>query len=159
MEPNSDQWPGLNRADFLKNSSIAFALSACPLLIQCANMEEGAEADPGVSFTSTDEGISVSSGTLNIDLTSSAGQTLQSNGAIVITDQSLLVTHQSGSYKGFSNSCTHQGGAVNPVGTGLMCSLHSGVFDYDGVAISGPPSVGLASKTISISGNTLSVTL
>ena len=113
MKKRSNQTE-LNRADFIKSSSIALALATCPLLIQCANTGEGAEADSQSIFTSSSEGITVSSGTLTLDLNSSTGQTLQSGGAILVSDQSLLITHQSASYKAFSNSCTHQGAAVNP---------------------------------------------
>lgn len=156
---NETQINEFNRADFLKSSSLALALAACPLLLHCANTDEGATADPSVTFTSSDDGLTVSSGNLSLDLTSSAGQTLQSSGSILISDQNLLITHQSSSYKAFSNSCTHQGAAVNPSGTQLICSLHSGTFNLNGAAIIGPPTVGLTEKTANVSGDTLTVTL
>ena len=158
MEKNAEHIE-INRANFIKSGSLALAYAACPLLLQCANMGDGAEADPGATVTSSDEGITVSSGTLTLDLNSSTGQTLQSGGAILVSDQSLLITHQSASYKAFSNSCTHQGAAVNPSGGQLKCSLHAGIFNLNGAAVSGPPSLNLTEKTVSVSGTTLTVTL
>lgn len=149
----------INRANFIKGGTLALAFAACPLLLQCANMGDGAEADAGVTFTSNDEGFSLTSGSLSLDINSTAGQTLQSGGAILVSDQSLLITHQSASYKAFSNSCTHQGAAVNPSGGQLKCSLHAGVFNLSGEDVSGPPSSSLSEKMVSVSGTTLTVTL
>jgi Rieske Fe-S protein len=61
-------------------------------------------------------------------------------GLILSQDLVVLVREPSGTVKGFSATCTHQGCTVSAVQNGLiMCPCHGSVFSADtGAVVSGP---------------------
>jgi Rieske Fe-S protein len=81
-------------------------------------------------------------------------------GGKILSAQSVVVTQPTaGTYKAFSAVCTHQGCLVSSVANStISCACHNSQFSAaDGSVITGPASRALAAKTVSVSGDTLTV--
>jgi Rieske Fe-S protein len=73
---------------------------------------------------------------------------------------SVVVTQPvAGSFKAFSSTCTHQGCTVAGVESGvIVCPCHGSTFSAtDGSVRNGPATFPLPAKTVTVSGNTLTV--
>jgi nitrite reductase/ring-hydroxylating ferredoxin subunit len=73
----------------------------------------------------------------------------------------IIVTQPTaGSYKAFTNVCTHQGAKIDKVENGAMiCPLHQSHFSIaDGSVEQGPATQPLPQKSIKVSGNGITVT-
>jgi Rieske Fe-S protein len=73
---------------------------------------------------------------------------------------SFVVTQPvAGSFKAFSSTCTHQGCTVAGVESGvIVCPCHGSTFSAtDGSVRNGPATFPLPAKSVSVSGNTLTV--
>jgi Rieske Fe-S protein len=82
-------------------------------------------------------------------------------GGTVVADQQVVVTQPAeGTYKAFSAVCTHQGCLVTKVeNSTITCSCHNSTFSAaDGSVMSGPANRALAARTVSVNGDTLTVT-
>src|SRR5262245_57824594 len=81
------------------------------------------------------------------------GGTIVSNPAVVITQPSQ------GTFKAFSAVCTHQGCLVSRVENDrIICPCHGSTFSTaDGSVITGPATQALASRTVSVSGDKLTI--
>jgi Rieske Fe-S protein len=81
-------------------------------------------------------------------------------GGTILTDKSLVVTQPSaGTFKAFSAVCTHQGCLVAEVANSkITCPCHNSQFSVaDGSVLTGPATQGLAAKSVTVSGDTLTV--
>lgn len=81
-------------------------------------------------------------------------------GGKILTAQSVVVTQPTaGTYKAFSAVCTHQGCVVSGVANStIICACHNSQFSAaDGSVMTGPATRALAAKTVSVSGDTLTV--
>jgi Rieske Fe-S protein len=74
-------------------------------------------------------------------------------GKVVVTQPSA------GTFKAFSAVCTHQGCTVSKVeNSKIICSCHNSVFDAaTGAVVSGPASSPLPAKSVTVSGDGISV--
>lgn len=74
-------------------------------------------------------------------------------GKVVVTQPSA------GTFKAFSAVCTHQGCTVSKVeNSTIICSCHNSVFDAaTGAVVSGPASSPLPAKSVTVSGDGISV--
>ena len=82
-------------------------------------------------------------------------------GAKFYPDAKTVVTQpQAGTFKAFDTTCPHQGCAVSSVsGDQLVCPCHGSHFALaTGDHVSGPAPTGLTPKTITVSGDTFTVT-
>lgn len=81
-------------------------------------------------------------------------------GGKIFPSQKLVVTQpKAGTFKAFSNVCTHQGCAVTSVSNGtIICPCHGSTFDVaDGSVVSGPARTALAAKKIKVSGKSITL--
>ena len=81
-------------------------------------------------------------------------------GGKVFTDLGVIVTQPTaGSYKAFTNVCTHQGSKIDKVADGVMeCPLHHSKFSIDdGSVVAGPATKALPAKSVSVSGDGITV--
>lgn len=81
-------------------------------------------------------------------------------GGKIFEDQKVVVTQPTaGQFKAFTAVCTHQGCTVANVSDNVIhCPCHGSAFSaVDGSVKNGPASLPLASKTVSVSGDTLTV--
>ncbi|HEY2672419.1 MAG TPA: Rieske (2Fe-2S) protein [Rugosimonospora sp.] len=85
---------------------------------------------------------------------------IPSGGGTVFANQNLVVTQPTaGTFKAFSATCTHQGCQVSKVQDGTIdCPCHGSQYSItDGSVKAGPAPRPLASKTVTVNGNTLTV--
>ena len=81
-------------------------------------------------------------------------------GGKVFADLGVIVTQPTaGSYKAFTNVCTHQGTKIDKVEGGVMeCPLHHSKFSItDGSVVAGPATKALPTKSVSVSGDGITV--
>ncbi|MCW0216676.1 MAG: Rieske (2Fe-2S) protein, partial [Pseudonocardia sp.] len=78
----------------------------------------------------------------------------------IFADQGVVVTQPTaGEFKAFSTTCTHQGCAVTKVADGTIdCPCHGSKFSIaDGSPTAGPATTPLATKSISVNGDSISL--
>ncbi|MEV5849859.1 Rieske (2Fe-2S) protein [Streptomyces sp. NPDC051985] len=81
-------------------------------------------------------------------------------GGTVFKDQKVVVTQPTkGEFKAFSAICTHQGCTVNRVADGTIdCPCHGSKFKIaDGAVAHGPATRPLPAKSITVSGNSITL--
>ncbi|GAA5191847.1 hypothetical protein GCM10023322_50160 [Rugosimonospora acidiphila] len=85
---------------------------------------------------------------------------IPSGGGMVFPGQNIVVTQPTaGNFKAFSATCTHQGCQVSKVQNGTIdCPCHGSQYSItDGSVKAGPAPRPLASKTVTVTGDTLTV--
>lgn len=83
------------------------------------------------------------------------------NGGTIFRDQKIVVTQPTaGTFKAFDATCQHLGCLVSSVSDGkINCACHGSQYNIaDGSVARGPTTAGLPAKTVTISGDTLTVT-
>lgn len=89
---------------------------------------------------------------------------LSAIGASKVTSGVILVRIASGnvasSFTAVQVACTHEGTAIayNTAQSKFICPLHGSQFSQTGTVVTGPAVVALKKYTVSVSGNTISVT-
>jgi Rieske Fe-S protein len=81
-------------------------------------------------------------------------------GGKVYQDQKVVVTQPSaGQFKAFTAICTHQGCLVSKIENGtITCPCHGSQYSAsDGSVKNGPAQLPLAAKTVTVSGDTITV--
>lgn len=134
----------MNRRDFLAKSS-APVVAVCAACLGACSKNSSSSAPTNVNF--------------NIDLNSqltSVGASLVQGGVIVVRTASGNTT---GSFTAVQVACTHEGTAVNwNSGSGrFVCPNHGANFSASGAVLVGPATKSLKQYTLSITGNTLTV--
>ena len=77
-------------------------------------------------------------------------------GSGVIVDDVVVTQTSVGDFKGFSSVCTHAGCNVSEVVDGLIkCPCHGSEFGLDGAVVKGPAAKPLASKAITVQGDSI----
>lgn len=79
-------------------------------------------------------------------------------GGVIMANANFVVTQPTaGTYKAFSNVCTHQGCPVSSISNGqIICTCHNSHFSVkDGSVVSGPARRALAGATVTQSGDSL----
>jgi Rieske Fe-S protein len=125
-------------------AGIAAAGVAAPLVAACgAGTDVTGTASDGATFA----GIKTS------DIPVGGGKIFQ-GAQIVVTQPSA------GDFKAFSAVCTHQGCIVSKIASGTIdCACHGSEYSIeDGSVEHGPATKGLTEKTVTVSGDTLTVT-
>lgn len=75
------------------------------------------------------------------------------NGGVVVTDQAVVITRESGdTVHAFSAICTHQGCLVSGVANGVItCPCHGSTFDaVTGAVVAGPAPTGLPAVPVTV---------
>jgi len=105
------------------------------------------------STTASAPGSASASGGVNINQ-------VPLGGGIILKDQDVVVTQpQPGQFKAFSATCTHQGCIVGSVSDGTInCPCHGSKFNItDGSVVNGPAAQPLPAKTVTVTGDTLTI--
>jgi Rieske Fe-S protein len=80
-------------------------------------------------------------------------------GSGVIVGDVVVTQPSAGQFKGFSAKCTHAGCTVNKVADGTIdCPCHGSKFNLDGSVAHGPAAKPLASKPITVQGDSIVLT-
>ncbi len=79
-------------------------------------------------------------------------------GKIFTEGQAVVTQPTAGEFKAFSSICTHAGCPVADVTDTINCNCHGSKFSIsDGSVVKGPASQPLPARTVSVSGDTVSV--
>ncbi len=130
----------------------AAGLSATAVLTACGGT--GGTGGSGPAAGAGDSAGGGSGGTLGTTAEIPVG------GGKVFADQKVVVTQpKAGEFKAFSAICTHQGCTVGSVANGkINCPCHNSNFSAtDGSVVNGPARSGLASRTITVDGDSITL--
>ncbi|EXG79987.1 Rieske (2Fe-2S) protein [Cryptosporangium arvum] len=80
-------------------------------------------------------------------------------GGKIFDAEGVVVTQpEAGTFKAFSNVCTHQGCKVNKVATTIDCPCHASKFSIsDGSPTAGPAKKPLAEKQVTVNGDSITL--
>jgi Rieske Fe-S protein len=79
-------------------------------------------------------------------------------GKVFADSQAVITQPTAGEFKAFSSICTHAGCPVADVTSTINCNCHGSKFSIsDGSVVNGPASQPLPARTVSVSGDTVSV--
>ncbi|MEE1758863.1 MULTISPECIES: Rieske (2Fe-2S) protein [unclassified Streptomyces] len=81
-------------------------------------------------------------------------------GGKIFESEGVVVTQpEAGTFKAFSSACTHQGCAVKTIADGVInCPCHNSNFSIaDGSVKSGPATKALPAKTVTVSGDSITL--
>ena len=117
---------------------------AAPLLAACGSDDEPS----GSSSPATEGGATVTTSDVPVE------------GGVILADEMVVVTQPTeGEFKAFSAVCTHRGCPVQSVSEGTInCDCHGSKFSIeDGSVVKGPATSALESKSVSVEGDSVSV--
>jgi nitrite reductase/ring-hydroxylating ferredoxin subunit len=137
------------------------ALAACGTEADAPGTSSGAGATPTTGAPATtgaaETGSPAAPGGSTADALAKTAD-IPVNGGKIFADQKVVVTQPSeGTFKCFSNICTHQGCPVTSVdGGAITCKCHNSIFSIeDGSPTSGPAKKALAEKQITVEGDSI----
>jgi Rieske Fe-S protein len=79
-------------------------------------------------------------------------------GTIFAAGQAVVTQPTAGTFKAFSSICTHAGCPVAAVTDTISCNCHGSKFSIsDGSVVTGPATAPLPARTVTVSGDSLSV--
>jgi Rieske Fe-S protein len=125
----------------------AGALGAGAILAACGSEEPSSPAGGDEPPPAAVEGVKVSD--------------VPVGGGTILKDQNTVVTQpQAGQFKAFSATCTHQNCVVANIAEGkINCTCHGSQYDIaDGSVARGPAVRPLPAKTVTVDGDTLTIT-
>jgi Rieske Fe-S protein len=108
----------------------------------------------------SDTGTSSAGGAANTGPATLKASEIPVGGGTVIAAQQVVVTQPTmGTYKAFSAVCTHQGCLVSGVqNSTIFCPCHNSQFSAaDGSVVSGPANQALPARTVTLKGDTLTI--
>lgn len=133
---------------------IAAGVTGVAGLAACSGGSSGSGTSSSQGAASGSSGAGSAGGALatTADIPVGGGKIFASAGVIVTQPTS-------GQFKAFTTTCTHQGGTIDKVAQGVMeCPLHGSEFSIkDGAVVRGPATKPLPEKTVTVSGDSISV--
>lgn len=136
------------------------ALAACGTESDSPGTSSGATSGPTTGAPATTGGAESSApagGGSSADALAKTAD-IPVNGGKIFADQKVVVTQPAaGTFKCFSNICTHQGCPVTSVdGGAITCKCHNSIFSIeDGSPTSGPAKKALEEKQITVEGDSI----
>jgi Rieske Fe-S protein len=132
-------------------AGLAAAGLAMPVLAACGS--ENAGDSVGSTGTSSGAGGSGPAGSIK-------AADIPVGGGKIFSDEKIVVTQPTaGEFKAFSSICTHQGCPVTKIADGTIdCTCHGSKYSIeDGSVEDGPAPKPLPEKTVTVTGDTLTV--
>jgi Rieske Fe-S protein len=164
LEPD---WHPSRRSVVTGACAVCVGVAGLGLFAACGGGTTKDDSD-GAGATSSDTTSSSGAGTTTGSSGGSAGagttyQTSQipvGGGKVFASDKIVVTQPTAGVFKAFSAVCTHQGFIVGNVQGGTINCFHHGSMynDATGAVVGGPAPSPLPSKTVAVSGTTITVT-
>lgn len=129
----------------------AGSVAAGMVVVACGGKESPPAASPSASSETGAAAEPLSVKTADVPV----------GGGVVLKDPKVVVTQpQAGEFKAFTAVCTHKQCVVSTVAAGTIdCQCHGSKFsDVDGSVVNGPAAKPLAEKTVTMAGDTLTIT-
>jgi Rieske Fe-S protein len=135
-------------------TGLAAAGVAAPVLAACGGSSSDVTGTTSSTTGSSGNGSTGSGGGIKTSAIPVGGGTVFAGRKIVVTQPTA------GEFKAFSAVCTHQGCLVDKVADGTIdCPCHGSAYSIeDGSVKGGPAPSPLPEKTVTVTGNTLTVT-
>ncbi|SDT62422.1 Rieske (2Fe-2S) protein [Actinoplanes derwentensis] len=139
----------------------AGAIGATAALAACGTDSSGTNpngsdfaAEPAPAGSEGAEGGSTGGGSTGTVLVAASKVDV---GGGVILDELVVTQPAEGTFKAFSNVCTHQGCKVTEIkDSSIICKCHNSLFSVeDGSVVSGPAKSPLAETTVSVDGDNI----
>ena len=132
-------------------------------LTACTDATTGGDGSVGNGGSTSNGGGGATTGSGGSGGGAAAGNSVKKadvpvGGGVIMQNANFVVTQPTaGTYKAFSNVCTHQGCPVSEITNGaVVCTCHGSQFSVkDGSVISGPARRALATATVTQSGDSL----
>lgn len=146
----------MERRQFLGNLSGPVVAVCAVCLGACSKSSDGATPNPPNPGTPTPP----SGGSVTIDLASN----LTTIGSSIVTGGIIIARLSAGntpaSFTAVQVACTHQGTSINfdAANNRFVCPNHGSIFTTSGAVTLGPASSALKVYTITIAGNTMTIT-
>jgi Rieske Fe-S protein len=142
-------------------TGLALAGVAVPVLAACGDSGGATSTDSSTDASSDPS----SSGTASSGSTASADDAIKTSdipvggGKIFKSDKIVVTQPTAGEFKAFTAVCTHQGCLVSKIESGTIdCTCHGSMYSIeDGSVEGGPAPKPLAEKTVTVTGDTLTV--
>jgi nitrite reductase/ring-hydroxylating ferredoxin subunit len=150
-DPTDPTEPGLGRRSVLRGAClVCVGVAGAGVLAACGGGSNSGGSDAAGGSSSGGAG----SGTIKTSDIPVGGGKIFDSAKIVVTQP------KAGEFKAFTAVCTHQGFLVGNVQGGTINCLHHGsMFNMTtGAVVGGPAPSPLAAKTVTVSGDTLTVT-
>jgi nitrite reductase/ring-hydroxylating ferredoxin subunit len=150
-DPTDPTEPGLGRRGVLRGAClVCVGVAGAGVLAACG----GGSNDGGSDAAGGSSSGGAGSGTIKTSDIPVGGGKIFDSAKIVVTQP------KAGEFKAFTAVCTHQGFLVGNVQGGTINCLHHGsMFNMTtGAVVGGPAPSPLAAKTVTVSGDTLTVT-
>jgi nitrite reductase/ring-hydroxylating ferredoxin subunit len=150
-DPTDPTEPGLGRRGVLRGAClVCVGVAGAGVLAACGGGSNSGGSDAAGGSSSGGAG----SGTIKTSDIPVGGGKIFDSAKIVVTQP------KAGEFKAFTAVCTHQGFLVGNVQGGTINCLHHGsMFNMTtGAVVGGPAPSPLAAKTVTVSGDTLTVT-
>ncbi len=129
---------------------------AVPLLAGCGS-DSSPSREPADDSSSDGDPTSPGGGAGDVIATT---DDVPEGGGVILEDPQVVITQPTaGEFKAFSSVCTHQGCPVDNVADGTInCVCHGSQFSIeDGSVVRGPASSPLPEQTITVKGDSISV--
>lgn len=143
---------------------LAAAGVAAPILAACgSDSDDDGDATGDATSGSTNSSSPTKSATSGSSDGGDSGiktSDIPVGGGAIFAEQQIVVTQpEAGEFKAFSSICTHSGCAVAEVADGTIdCPCHGSKYSIeDGSVVGGPAPKPLPAKTVTVSGDSLTV--
>ena len=130
-----------------------------PVVAACAVCLGACSKSSSGSTSTSNNGTSTTPANFTLDLSSqllTIGSSVASNGVLIAR---LTSGNTASSFVAVQQACTHQGTSINFVSPsqGFLCPNHGAVFNTAGANTGGQSTTALKVYTVSVSGNTMTV--
>lgn len=148
-----------SRREFLQKSGSLTIMSVLGIGFFTACSSDDMEPDTGMDDQDNGNGISVSNGTITVDLNSATSLNAAGGWALVTEARVLIVNIGGGNYNALTSVCTHSQCDRNWTFNNdvFTCTCHGSRFNTDGTVVNGPANRPLESFPTTLDNNTLTV--
>lgn len=131
-----------------------------PLVAACGGSDAATGTPTGTGTTPAGGATASAGGSTGAAAGAIKTSEIPVGGGKIFASEGYIVTQPTaGEFKAFSAACTHQGTQLNSIADGTMtCPNHGSQFSLEGAVEQGPATQPLLEKTVTVTGNTLTVT-
>lgn len=146
----------MNRRDLIQRVLVGGAI-----LVLAPSVLQSCTKDPSADPLNKPGGGVTPGTNINLDLTLAENSSLNTTGSYKIVSGVIIVNTGGGNFAALSSVCTHQGCTVgydSPSGN-IKCPCHGSVFTTTGSVVNGPAASPLQTYPVTLTGNTLTISL
>lgn len=150
---------GVSRRNLI--CGFAAAGVAVPFAAACGGSDGSSGTPAGAASTPATSPSATAGGAATTDGAAAGGiptSEIPVGGGKIFPEGYIVTQPTAGDFKAFSSSCTHEGATLSAITDGQMiCPRHGSRFSLEGAVEQGPASRPLETKTVKVSGKSLTV--